>query len=170
MFQPAISSGVASRPSPYFSPAAAAAETAAQSATAAKTANLSGIAHSASRRDAPGLDRIVVIVRADVALLEQGLAARLRDAGLVGGATGEQRRAAVPSPRKAESGQALRQHRLLQGRVPPACAAVQRDFHVSDSAGAGPGVARDLIEARRTELLSAGRRGDDRLRLHDEIE
>jgi len=45
---------------------------------------LPGIGHRSRRSDAPALDRVVVVVGSDVADLQQGFAARLNIAGIVG--------------------------------------------------------------------------------------
>ena len=55
-------------------------------------------------------------------------------------------------------------------RVAPGRAAVGRHFDSSDFSVSRPRKAGDLVESRRAEPLSARRKGDDRFRLHDEIE
>src|SRR5215831_10523707 len=67
-------------------------------------------------------------------------------AGLVPGATLQDCGTAVPAPWHAEAGEGLAQHRLLQGRLGPASAAIGRNHHLGDPPGAGIGDAGDLVE------------------------
>src|SRR5438874_9518328 len=75
-------------------------------------------------------------------------ARRLHVARVVPGATLQHRRPAVPLPRDAKAGEALREHRLLQRRLGPAFAAVGRHHHLGDASIARIGDAGDFVEAR----------------------
>src|SRR5258708_38670195 len=57
-------------------------------------------------------------------------------------------RLAVPVPRKPEAGQPPRQHRLLQLRLLPALAVIDRDIDPPDLAAAAPGDTADLLKSR----------------------
>src|SRR3982750_4190102 len=89
-------------------------DTASEQRSRDRACSVVGIRHLATRRDSPGLDRIVVIEGIDAALLEQLRKARLDVTGLVGCPALDDRRLALPAPRKAEARQRARQHRLLQ--------------------------------------------------------
>ncbi len=90
---------------------------------------------------------------------------RLHVAGVVDGARGEQRRAAVPVPVDAKARQRVRVDRLLQRRRAPVAAAVGRHVDALHFAAAGPRETVDLVIAAVEDHLSARRRRDDALRL-----
>src|SRR5215468_4978505 len=94
----------------------------------------------------------------------------LHVAGAVDGAAGDLGRSAVPLPDVAEAGEAAVEERLLEHRLAPALAAVERHVHGLDGSIAGPGEALDRVDARSAELHPARRPGDDGLALHDETE
>src|SRR5438270_627263 len=104
--------------------------------------------------DAPGLDGVEVVVAAQTALGDELRARGLHQAGIVGGAALQLRRAAVPLPSGAEAGERLRQHRIVEHRRRPGLAAVGRDLDRPDGAVAGPGKAGDLVEAGSLEQMS----------------
>src|SRR3954454_23958453 len=62
---------------------------------------------------------------------------RLYVAGVVPGTALQGRDPAVPTPRHAEAGEGLAEHRLRQGRLGPAFAAIGRNHHFGDAASAG---------------------------------
>src|SRR5947208_8352430 len=120
MFQAAISEGVAVRPMPYFVCATQAPliamspmqDTATVQRSRNRACSVVGIRHLATRRNGPGLHGIVVIEGIDAALLEQLREARLNVTGLIGCPALDDRRLALPTPRKAEARQRAREHRL----------------------------------------------------------
>src|ERR1700693_3214629 len=85
-------------------------------------------------------------------------AGRLHIAGLVPGAALYNHRLAVPTPRRAEPGQRLAQHRRVERRLRPALAAVGRHHDLRDAPVARIGETGDLVEARPS-LESQPRRG-----------
>src|SRR5262249_4685499 len=132
MFQAVISASLIGLPRPGVS----------ATAVPAPNANASERANSALRVDmldpsgtidAPAGDAVVVLVGEPQRVRHRlaGLAARgnelgterLHRAGFIPGATLQDRGLAIPAPRHAEAGEALRKHRGFQGRPPPAAAA-----------------------------------------------
>src|SRR5262249_8570331 len=93
----------------------------------------------------------------------------LRIAGFIPGTALQHDRLAVPAPRHAEAGERLAQHRLLQRGLRPALAAIGRDHHARDTAVAGIGEARDLIETRALERVPRRRMSHERLDLLREV-
>src|SRR5688572_14245666 len=125
------------------------------------------IAHVTGRVHAPGLDGVVVIDRARAADFAQLAVRRLDVAGLVDDTALQQSRAAVPLPVDAKPRECLRVHGSLQARGSPVAAAVGGNVDAPDLAASRPGQAGDLVESAIEDHLSAGRRGDDALRLLD---
>src|SRR5271166_5618108 len=95
---------------------------------------------------------------------------RLRVARLVPGAALQGRGPAVPTPGHAEAREGLAEHRLRQGRLSPAFAAIGRNHDLGDPAGAGIGDAGDLVESRPLQAHPRRRLGDERLDLLQQIE
>src|SRR5262252_10644142 len=105
--------------------------------------------------DRPAGDRIEVLVRKRrdrrnclqlAAFGDKFGAGWLDIAGLVPGTTLQDCGTAVPAPWHAEAGEGLAQHRLLQGRLGPASAAIGRNHYLGDPPGAGIGDAGNLVE------------------------
>src|SRR6187549_3264821 len=106
--QPATCSGVAGTPSPGLSCAAAHASQANEAAATAKQRSNIDIAHRAGLRDAPALNRVVVITVRGAARADQRGTRRLHGARLVDGAAHQHARAAVPAPWHAKARQRQR--------------------------------------------------------------
>src|SRR5688572_23410167 len=129
------------------------------------------IAHLPSGVDGPRLDRVVVLHEADDgALLLNVLHGRLHVAVAVDRAAHQHRRLAVPVPRRLEAREALVQDRLLELRLAPGLAAVDRDVDRANLAGARPREPGDLVEAGAFQLHAARRIRDHRLGLHHHAE
>src|SRR6266436_6248390 len=106
IFQPAISAGVAGRPTPYWLCACACvAQTSANTANAATRGLRKGIGHLAVGRDAPGPDRVVVVIIIFTANREKLGQCRLDITCFIDGAALNDRTLAVPMPWKPETGQ-----------------------------------------------------------------
>src|SRR5580700_8429036 len=91
-------------------------------------------------------------------------------AALVPGAALQDGCSPAPAPRHAESRKRHAQHRLLKGGLRPARPAVSRDLYAGDTALAGIGDARDLVEARLPQSPSGRRLRDEGFDLVDEEE
>src|SRR3981189_3693242 len=105
-----------------------------------------GIGHLATGGDAPGPDRIVVVIIIFAANPEKFGQRRLDVTGFIDRAALNDGRLAVPMPRQPEAGQRPRQHRFLQLRLLPALAVIDRDIDAPDLATAAPGDTVDLME------------------------
>src|SRR5579862_4925808 len=95
---------------------------------ASSTALNIDILHAVVGVDAPALDRVVVI---ELNVGEWRLPRRARGlyvAALIGGATLQHRRFAIPLPGQTEPGEALRQHGCHQLGARPAAAGIHRDL------------------------------------------
>src|ERR1700731_1705580 len=147
MSQAAMSAAVTALPN--CGPSAAPAGETAMTSIAAPRARRSSkhIARLPGLIDLPAGDGIVVVVAAQAPLGDELRARGLHHAGVVGGAALQHGGAPVPLPGRAEPRQRLRQDRLLQGRRRKALTAVGRDLDLPDAAVAGPGEARNLVEA-----------------------
>src|SRR5260221_10044420 len=159
MSQAAISSGVAGRPRPGPS-ARAGAVSPSRTRTAVARALRIDMRHLAAFGNGPARDRVIVIDRPGSPLGDQMGAGRLNVAGSVGRAALQDRWTAVPTPRHAEAGQRLREHRLLERGGRPALAPVGGKLDLGDLAVAGPGETGDLVKPRPVQS-EAGRRGGD---------
>src|SRR5688572_16614796 len=107
------------------------------------------IAHLPIGVDGPRLDAVVVLHEAhDRALLCDLLHARLHVPRAVDRAAHQQRGLAIPIPRRLEAREALVHDRLLELRLAPVLAAVDRNVDRANLAGAGPCESGDLVEAR----------------------
>src|SRR5216683_505533 len=114
MFQPAISAGVADRPMPKGLCACARVTYASATTTnAAMHSSRVGIGYLAVSCDAPGPDRVVVIIMIVAANREKFGQRRLDVTGVIDGAALDHRGPAVPVPGEPEAGQRPRQHRFL---------------------------------------------------------
>src|SRR5262245_60938259 len=124
------------------------------SSSASAPANLSDrIFHLPACADRPGKDSVVVLHEAH----ERASFCDLRHSGLhvagaIDGAAGDLGRPAVPLPDVAEAGEAAVEERLLEHRLAPAFAAVERHVHGLNGSVAGPGEALDRVDARSAEL------------------
>src|SRR5437588_129796 len=171
MFQSAISAGIATRPMPYgLCASARIAHNSIATANAASSSLHVGIGHLAVSSDPPRPDRVVMVDVIVAAYREQFSQRRLNVAGLVDGAALDHRGLAVPMPRQAEAGQRPRQHRLLQLRLLPALAVVDRHIDTPDLAVSAPGDAADLVETRRRQPLATRGPRDDGFGFHVESE
>src|SRR5262245_55685053 len=125
-------SGVGARPTPKPGDcawSACAAISATKTAAAiVKRLRAVAIADLSVRRDLPRLDAVVVILRVHPADLDQFGKRRLRVAGVVRAARGDERLLAVPLPREPEARVRNPQHRFLQLGLLPGRAAVGRDL------------------------------------------
>src|SRR5262249_40902274 len=111
----------------------------ASSSTAARTSLCVHMFHLSGGFDRPGGRPVVMLAgKARDVGNTLGLAAlgydlracRLHVAGLVPGAALQHRRSPVPAPRHTEARERLALHRLLQGGLRPALAAVRRHHHL----------------------------------------
>src|SRR5690349_10141628 len=98
--------------------------------------NIAGLPHLV---DAPACDGVVVVDPTQAALVGELRARWLHHARVVGGATLQHGRTAVPLPRCAEAHGRLWQDRALQSRWRPASSAVSRHVDQPDAAVARPG-------------------------------
>ena len=89
---------------------------------------------------------------------------RLDLAQFVGAARQQLGLGSVPVPLIAEPGMRHAMGRSLDLGVVPAPAAVGGHLHSANGSPTGPGQAADLVEAAAGQLLTAGRKGDDRFR------
>src|SRR5881396_1777212 len=129
------------------------------------------IAHLAFGVDRPGLNAVVVLHEArDRARLLDFLHCRLHVARAVERAAHQHGRGAIPVPADLDARQAFVPDRLLDHRLAPVPAAVDRHVHRADPARAGPRQPGDLVVAGVFELLSARGRGDDGLAFHHHAE
>src|SRR5580692_9324011 len=104
----------------------------------------------------------VVVAEGIVAACRQQLRkCRLHIIGLIDRAALNHGRLAVPPPWQPEPGQSPGQNRLLQPRLLPAVAVIDRDVDALDLAMPAPGNARYLVEAGLLQFLTARRPGDD---------
>src|SRR6202042_3244767 len=110
--------------------------------------------HLAIRCDAPGPNGVVVVIGIVATHSEKLGQCRLDVTGLICCATLNHGRLAVPSPGKPEAGQGPRQHRLLQPRLLPALAVIDRDVDPLDLAMSAPGDTADLVKAWRAQSLA----------------
>src|SRR5438445_3994088 len=134
--------------------------------------------HLPAALDRPTGDRVVVLTgeaghrrnsRGFAARRHQLGSGRLLVAGLVPRSALQYRRAAVPSPRHAESSERLVEDRLLQCRLRPALAAVGGHHDFCNAAVARVGEAGNLIESWPLQRKPGRRMGDEGFDLLDEI-
>src|SRR3981081_1926954 len=115
-----------------------------------------GISYFAAGCDAPRPDGVVVVEIIFAAHSQKFGQRRLDVTGFIFGAALNDGALAVPMPRKPESGQRPRQHRLLRLRLLPALAIVDRDIDTLDLAAAAPCDAADLVKTGCVQPLAAG--------------
>src|SRR5216683_4929693 len=150
MFQPAISAGVADRPMPKgLCACARVAHASATTTNAAMHSSRVGIGHLAVSCDAPGPDRIVVVIMIVAANREKFGQRRLDVTGFIDGAALDHGGLTVPVPGKPEAGQRPCQYRFLQLRFLPALAVIDRNIDTPDLAVPAPGDAADLVKSAR---------------------
>src|SRR5215469_13497402 len=161
--QPAMSAASIGLPRLGPSPAAAPPAKESASQTAGIIPLRVGMLHLSGAVDRPAGDGIEVLVRKRrdrrnclqlAAFSDKFGAGRLDIAGLVPGATLQDCGTAVPAPWHAEAGEGLAQHRLLQGRLGPALAAIGRNHYPGDPSGTGIGDAGNLVETRLLQCQS----------------
>src|ERR1700730_1030356 len=117
-------------------------------ANAAMQSSRIGIGHLAISCDAPGPDRVVMVMVIVAANREKLGQRRLDVTGFIDSATLNDGRLTVPMPRKPEAGQRPRQHRFLQLCFLPTLARIDRDIDTPDLAVAAPGDAANLVKTR----------------------
>src|SRR6476660_7873518 len=123
MSQPAISSFVASRPTPSLS-AKAGPKLVQRKAAARRALGNFDILSLPVRADQPGLNSVVVIDVVDAADLAQFILGRLHVAGRVMAAGLDQHLLALPVEIDVETGHRFIEHRAVDARFPPILAAV----------------------------------------------
>src|SRR4051812_8264960 len=165
MSQSLISSDVAGRPNS----AANAGVIMPATKTAAPNILRQDIANHPCAVDAPGLLRVVVKQRVGSHLRDEGRAVGLDVSLLVRGAADDLGRLAAPYPVDLESCLRFRQRRPVQARFSPGSGAIGADLHLADLPVTAPGQPCHAIIAG-LDLHRSGRRGDDGVRLHPELE
>src|SRR6185437_5920830 len=108
----------------------------------------------------PALDGVEVIDRSERTVRssngDQLLQGWLHVTGFIGATALQDRRLAVPDPRKAETNRANRRRKRIKLRRIPGLAAIDRDIDRLHAPAAAPSQAGDVVEAGARQLHIAG--------------